>query len=260
MRRILAIVFVVTACGSPSKPAEPKPAETDAGATGERQSTSLVAEGEAVAKDDAPDAETAEQIYGRVQADLVACYEQGKKSTPKMLSGKATLDVSIDSSGKAACVVVSDDTGLTQEVEDCMAARMTREVFKSNGATWATEIPVVVKDGKVSMGPPATTVPALETVETHGLPDSAHEVVEALLPQLHDCTKGGDGKSALRVIHVGARVGKDGRVQCALASSSVPVPSKVRTCAAAVIAGAKFPSPKGQVGLVSVPVKVLARK
>lgn len=189
----------------------------------------------------------------------MACYEQGKKSTPKMLSGRATLDVSIDSAGKPACVVVGDDTGLTQEVEDCMAARMSRETFKSNGATWATEIPILVKDGKVSLGPPATNAPALETVETHGLPDSAHDVVEALLPQLHECTKGGDGKSALRVIHVGARVGKDGRVQCALASSAAPVPSKVRTCAAGVLAGAKFPPPKGAVGLVSVPVKVLAR-
>src|SRR5688500_3091988 len=188
MQRLLVTLVLLTACGgSPKKPAEPTTsgasADADAGAGGgPRQSTSLVAEGE-VAKDDAPDAETAEQIYGRVQTDLVACYEQGKKSTPKMLSGRATLDVSIDSTGKPACVVVGDDTGLTQEVEDCMSARMSRETFKSNGATWATEIPILVKDGKVSLGPPATNAPALETVETHGLPDSAHEVVEALLPQ-----------------------------------------------------------------------------
>jgi hypothetical protein len=262
MRRLLAMSLLVVACGSSSKkPAETATSETDAGSSGggERQSTSLVVEGEAVAKDDAPDAETAEQIYARVQADLVACYEQGKKSTPKMLSGRATLDVSVDSAGKPACVVVGDDTGLTQDVEDCMSARMSRETFKSNGATWATELPILVKDGKVSLGPPATAAPALETVETHGLPDSAHDVVEALLPQLHECTKGGDGKAGLRVIHVGARVGKDGRVQCALASSAAPMPSKVRTCAASVLAGAKFPPPKGAVGLVSVPVKVLAR-
>lgn len=271
MRRISATIVLylayLAACGgTPNKPVEPKTSETDAGAGGdedggggERQSSSLIQEGVAVAKDDAPDAETPEQIYARVQSDLVGCYEQGKKSTPKMLSGRATLDVSIDSTGKAACVVISDDKGLTQEVEDCMTARMSRETFKSNGTTWATEIPVLVKDGKVSLGPPATGAPALETVETHGLPDSAHDVVVALLPQLHDCTKGGDAKSNLRVIHVGARVGKDGRVQCALASAAAPMPSKVRTCAAGVLAGAKFPAPKGAVGLVSVPVKVLAR-
>lgn len=266
MRRALVLIaalFAFAGCGSsPKKAAEPTASEPEHGTGGEseRQSTSLVAEGKQVPNDDAPDAETAEQIYARVQADLVACYEQGKKSTPKMLSGRATLDVSIDSAGKAACVVVGDDTGLSQEVEDCMAARMSRESFKSNGATWATEIPIVVKDGKVSLGPPATAAPALETVELHGLPDSAYEVVEALLPRLHECTQGGGGQSTLRVIHVGARVGKDGRVECALASSAMPMPSKVRSCAADVLAGAKFPPPKGAVGLVSVPVKVLARK
>lgn len=230
MRRLPAtILLLVAACGgSPNKPIEPKTAEHDAGegTAGERQSASLVHEGEAVAKDDAPDAETADQIYARVQADIVGCYEQGKKSTPKMLSGRATLDVSIDSSGKAACVVVSDDTGLTQEVEDCMSARMTREAFKSNGSTWSTEIPVVVKDGKVSLGPQATGAPAPR-------------------PSRRTASRTPRTRSSRR---------------CSLSSTSARrAATASRTCAAGVLAGAKFPPPKGAVGLVSVPVKVLAR-
>lgn len=256
-----ALAFVASACGGAEKrPVEPPAKAADDGDAGARQTTALVVQGTAAPREDAPDAESAEEIFARVQADIVACYEQGKKTAPKMTSGRATLDVNIDASGKATCVVVSDDSGLTQEVEDCMSARMSREPYKSNGATWSTEIPVVVKDGKVSLGPPATAAPALETVETHGMPDSAHEVVEALLPKLHQCTVDTEGKSTLRVIHVGARVGKDGRVQCALASSAAPMPSKMRECAASVLAGATFPPPRSAVGLVSVPVKVTARQ
>src|SRR5262245_51487395 len=97
---LVITVLLVAACGGSSKkPAEPAAAEADAG--GEKQTTALVVEGAAASHEEAPDAESAEQVYQRVQADLVACYEQGKKAAPKMLSGRATLDVSIDSSGKA---------------------------------------------------------------------------------------------------------------------------------------------------------------
>jgi len=243
---------------APKSAAAPAPASTD----GERQATPLVVQGAAVAGSplEAADAETPDQIYARVRSDLVACYEQGRKALPNMTSGRITLNVSIDGAGKPTCIVASDDTGLSQSVEDCMSARMGRESFKSNGATWATELPLLVKDGKVSLGPPATNAPALETIETHGLPDSAENVVAALLPQLHKCTEVADAKTSLRVMHVGARVAKDGRVECAIASSPSPLPTKMRDCAAGTLVGTKFPPPKSDFGLVSVPVKILGRK
>jgi hypothetical protein len=259
-RWFVTVVFapVLLGCGGP---APPKPTTTTT-PTSDGPTTSLVAKGAPVDEEsrDAPDAETPEEIFSRLQSDLVACYERGKKAAPKMGSGKVTLNVAIGRDGNTTCVVPSDDTGLTQEVEDCMGERVARESFKSNGGTWATEIPVIVKGGKLSLGPAVAAAPALETVETHGLPDSAHEVVEALLPELHGCTEGIDKSAGLRVVHVGARVGKDGRVECALASSASPLPAKVRECAAGAIAQARFPAPRSAVGLVSVPVKVLSRK
>jgi len=268
---LVVVAIALAACGggggAPKSPSDPSPQATGSGdapkpAGGERQTTALVSQGTAVraGPEDAPDAETPEQIFARVQADLVACYEKGRKAVTTMTSGKVTLNVAIDAAGKSRCVVASDDTGLTQEVEDCMSARMAREAFKANRASWATELPIVVNAGKVVLGPPATAAPALETVETHGLPDAAHDIVEALLPRLHKCAEGGDADPSLRVMHVGARVAKDGRVECALASSAAPLPAKVRECAADALASAKFPAPRGTFGLVSVPVKILARK
>lgn len=206
-------------------------------------------------------ADTPANIYQRVYPDLVGCYEQGRRATPTMTSGRATLGVSVDPTGKPACVVVSDDTGLTQEVEDCMAARMARETYAKTGTAWSTEIPVVVKSARITLGPPPTAAPALDMVETQGLPESAFDVVEKLLPALKQCVNAGtDAKSGLHVMHVGARVAKDGRVECALASSHEPLPPKLRDCSAAVLANAKFPPPRAKsgVGQVSVPLQIFA--
>lgn len=242
------------ACGEPASgpvvsPAAPTPVVTSTPPT-------------LVASPAATPADTPDQIYQRVYPDLVGCYEQGRKETPTMTSGRATLGVSVDPAGKPACVIVSEDTGLTQEVEDCMAARMAREIYAKTGAAWTTEIAVVVKSARVTLGPPPTAAPAMDMVETQGLPESAFEVVESLLPALRQCVNAGsDPKSGLHVMHVGARVAKDGRVECALASSHTPLPPKLRDCSASVLANAKFPPPRAKsgVGLVSVPLQIFAK-
>lgn len=142
-----------------------------------------------------------------------------------------------------------------------MAARMARETYAKTGTAWSTEIPVVVKSARITLGPPPTAAPALDMVETQGLPESAFDVVEKLLPALKQCVNAGtDAKSGLHVMHVGARVAKDGRVECALASSHEPLPPKLRDCSAAVLANAKFPPPRAKsgVGQVSVPLQIFA--
>lgn len=206
----------------------------------------------------APDPETAAAVFARVERELVGCYETGKKAVPAMLAGRATISVAIDGRGSATCVVVGDDTGLTQAVEDCMSARLSRETFAASGTPWTTELPILVKDGKLALGA-ASTAPSLDTVETHGLPDSAHDVVVSLVPRFRACaaeSAGPDAKQSLRIVHVGARVAKDGHVACALASSSSPVPEAMRDCVTGVLASATFPPPTAPVGLVSVPLKV----
>jgi hypothetical protein len=56
---------------------------------------------------------------------------------------------------------------------------------------------------------------------------------------------------------VAARVGADGRPQCALAASAGALPPQVGDCAASVLRAAKFPPPKRGSGLVLVPIIVL---
>src|SRR5689334_16728209 len=129
MKRLVASLLV--ACGEPASapvtsPAAHAPAPPPASSAAPAVSATPVAT--AVAPD------TAQDVYQRVYPDLVGCYEQGRKTTPTMLSGRATFGVSVDATGKPSCVVVSEDTGLTQEVEDCMAARMTRETYAKTGA------------------------------------------------------------------------------------------------------------------------------
>ena len=196
-------------------------------------------------------------ILGRVRDDLAACYKQGKKAAPKMADGKVTFLVSVDPAGKTSCVVPMEDTGLTQEVEDCMGERLAREAYDPGGA-WTFELPVVVKGGAVSLGKDISG-PVLDHVETHGLPDGSR-VVQAVYPKLSECIQDVDSTSGLRVVHIGARIGADGRVVCALAAAASTVPESLRNCAQGKLASARFAAPPSGVGLVSIPMKILGQR
>ncbi len=197
-------------------------------------------------------------IYGRLEKDLVACYEKGKKLVPTMLDGKLTMSATIDAAGRTTCVIPVDDKGLTQEVEDCMSARFAAERFGEGPAT-TVEVPVVVRGGKVSLGSQTRTEGGLDSVETHRMPD-AFEEIETLLPELQTCTRRIDRNSAVRSLVVGARVGTDGRTSCALASGApTALPADVADCAADVFRRAKFPPPTGGPGLVLVPIRLQRR-
>ncbi len=251
-------LLMLVACGGGESPPPPNtPAHAVAGP--------VVATSPSAAPSTVPplavEPETPAAVFARVEPDLVACYEQGRKAVPKMLSGRATISVAVSGEGRSTCVVVGDDTGLTQAVEDCMSDRLSRETFTATGAPWTTELSVVVRDGKLASSAGASAGPTLATLETHGLPDSAHDVVLSLVPRFRTCTADtGAGEQSLQIVHVGARVAKDGRVACALASAPMPVPPKLRTCMVDVLASAAFPPPTGPFGLVMVPVKVHGRK
>jgi hypothetical protein len=168
-----------------------------------------------------------------------------------MLDGKLTLNASIDAAGTPTCVIPSDHTGLTQELEDCMSARFAKEKLET-GAPWSVSVPIVLRGGTLSLGQPKAGAIAIESVETVRMPD-AFDVLEAIEPDLQACVRG----SATRSLLVAARVGADGRPQCALATSRGALPAKVGECAANVLRGAKFPPPKRGSGLVLVPIIVL---
>jgi hypothetical protein len=195
-------------------------------------------------------------IYAQIEPELVRCYERGKKTTPTMLDGKLTLNASVDASGKATCSIPTDDTGLTQEVEDCMSARLAAQSF-DEGAPFSPSVPVVVRAGKVQLGARAASESfGIESVETHRMPD-AFDVIESLSSELAACLHGLDRSSGVRRLMVGARVATDGRAQCALASAPAgDLPPAVADCAAGVLRRAKFPPPKGGEGLVLVPLNV----
>jgi hypothetical protein len=177
-----------------------------------------------------------------------------------MTSGKVTLHASIDGSGRTTCAVPSDDSGLTQDVEDCMRKRLGRESYPPQAAPWSAVLPIVVDNGTVGLGKPSPS-PLIETIESHGLAEDMYDVVEKLLPQLRSCISGAVGKSSnLRVLYVGAEVGKDGKVVCALASSPTGVPDAVRDCAASTLGKATFKAPKRGYGLISIPLEVLGKK
>jgi hypothetical protein len=174
-----------------------------------------------------------------------------------MGDGKITLLASVDTSGKTRCVVPMDDTGLTQEVEDCISARLARESYDA-GRSWSFELPIAFRSGALALGKEASG-PMLEDIDTHGLPD-ASKVVEGLLPKLSECVQPVGKSAGLRVVHVGARVGPDGRVTCALATGVGLVPEEVRTCSRSALESARFSPPKSGTGLVSIPVKILGAK
>lgn len=239
------------ACGASTSSSPPlsrvgAPSSPPPGASDPASPPATASEARTAALDDA-------QILERVKADFAECYARGKKTTPQMTNGKVTWLASVDASGKTSCVVPLDDTGLTQEVEDCMSARLERERF-APGAPWSFELPIVASDDGVRLGR-ETTGPVIEDVSEHGLPD-ASEVISSLLLKLTDCVQPLDKSQDLRVIHVGARVGSDGTVACALATATYPVPDEVRACTSAVLQMARFKAPRSGVGLVSIPIKV----
>lgn len=75
-------------------------------------------------------------VYARIEPDLRLCYDVGHRTTPEMLDGRVTLVAAIEVSGAMGCVIPSDSTGLTQDVEDCMAARLATERFEP-GPAWS---------------------------------------------------------------------------------------------------------------------------
>jgi hypothetical protein len=191
-------------------------------------------------------------IYARLQPGLARCFDQGKRSTPEMSDGKLTLNAAIDAHGKATCVIPSEHTGLTQEVEDCMSAHFTTTSL-DDGAPRAAMVPVVIRAGVVKLGEPPTGAAALDNVETLRMPD-AFDVLESLEPELQACVRDVSKSSGVKGLLVGARVGADGRPQCALATSAVTLPAGVTDCAAGVLQRAKFPPPKRGSGIVLVPI------
>ena len=182
----------------------------------------------------------------------MTCYELGKKATPEMNDGKLTLNASFDASGRPLCVIPSDHTGLTQEVEDCMSARFAAQQLPA-GAPWTTSVPVLIRRGAVQLGERTSDAVAFDTVETFRMPD-AFDTLDAIEPALQACMRGLGPKSPVKGLIVGARVGADGRPQCALAASRGTLPPSVGECAAGVLRGARFPPPKLGAGLVVVPI------
>ena len=196
---------------------------------------------------------TAAAVFAKLEPDFTACFVEGKKATPEMTGGKITMHVSVDAQGHTACVIPSDDSGLTQDVEDCIRTRLDRETYDTR-APWTTELPLTVKGGRVTLRPAGgSAAPVLEDVETTGMPD-AFGVIESVVPGLQRCFADVDRRGGPNAVYVGARVAKDGSVECALTTSSRPMPAQMRVCAADVLRKARFPEPKTKVGLVSIPI------
>lgn len=194
------------------------------------------------------------EILGKVQGDFASCYQRGKKAAPKMADGKVTFLASVAGDGKTGCVVPMNDTGLTQEVEDCMSARLGRETYDARAA-WTFELPIAVRGGAIELGKEATG-PQIDEIGLHGL-SGATKVIQELMPKLDVCAQRVDPHSGLRVLHIGARVGSDGRVSCALATGASSVSEEVRECARRSVESVRFSAPTSREGLVTIPVKIL---
>ncbi|MBX3229505.1 MAG: hypothetical protein KIT84_17195 [Labilithrix sp.] len=197
---------------------------------------------------------TPEDVWSRVAADVTGCYEAGRKVVPEMLDGRITFHAAIDREGKSACVVPSDDTGLTQEVEDCMRVRVERETFRPTAAEWTVALPIVVRGGAVSLGQVRAPT-SIETIESRGLSEELYDVIEGLLPDAKACLRGAPPGPVV----VGAQVKADGAVACALAASASALAPESRRCVADVFTKARFKPPKRGIGLLSVPIEVLGR-
>lgn len=258
MRAVAIALLLVAcgACGTPSKdPLTTPSGPTDASASALSMPT---ASATPTAKPAETSAASAIDPFTKVEPDLTRCYEEGRKAVPTMTSGKITFHASIDANGKTTCVVPSDDSGLTQDVENCMRTRLDKESYPKRDAAWSLALPIEVKDGKLGRGTLRDSPAAIETIESHGLAEDVYDVVEGLLPALYQCV--GSAKSSqlggARVITVGARVGAGGQVECALASGPSSVPAETRACTEKAFAKAKFRAPKKGYGLLSVPLNL----
>jgi hypothetical protein len=201
-----------------------------------------------------PKPPTAEELFAKLRPDFVACYDQGKKKVPEMNTGKVTLHASVDRDGRTSCVVPSDDTGLTQEVEECMRVRLERESYPASSTSWVITLPIAVHDNALSLAS-VSKAPLIETIESQGLTEEVYDVVEASLPDLRSCFKGVTSS----VVYVGAKVGGDGHVTCSLASAEPPVPTETQSCTGRVFGALKFAPPKRGIGLLTVPIAVNRR-
>ena len=191
-------------------------------------------------------------IYARIERDLRACYDVGRRTTTEMVDGRVTLVASVDASGTPSCVIPSDHQGLTQDVEDCMAARLTTERFDP-GPAWSASVPIVLRAGALKLGERKADAAVLESVETIRMPD-AFDTLDTLEGPLQACLHGVARSGGPKSMVVAARVGADGRPSCALATSAGNLPAAAGECAASVLRGAKFPAPKRGSGLVIVPL------
>lgn len=247
---VVSTACSVSACGSPGiASGGPETGALAAPPAGSSIPSPAHAPPSSTAPSGPPDAAA---LFRLLQADLVTCYELGKQATPEMADGKLTLNASIDATGTPLCVIPSDHTGLTQEVEDCMSARFAAQKLPA-GAPWSASVPVLIRGGAVQPGERASDAVLIESVETFRMPD-AFDTLEALEPALQACMQNLAPGGGVKRLLVGARVGADGRPQCALATSRGALPANVTDCAAGVLRGAKFPPPKRGAGLVLVPI------
>jgi hypothetical protein len=268
----IGALFVVTACGGSAAPPATAPPSAPSAAPAVARTQEPVGTGEPAAakapSEAAPATESGgvdkratelKDLFEKVRSVFDACYAEGKKKAPAMAEGKVTFHAAVDPAGKTTCVVPSDDTGLTPEVEDCMQSRLAKETF-SPGASWTYQMPVLVSDGAATLGTAVAKAPAIDTIDAEGV-KNAGPVVEKLLPELHACVrKDVDGASRLKVLYVAARVRRDGSVECALATGATAVPQTIRDCAATTMGRAKFSPPKAGRGVVAVPLKVVPPK
>lgn len=201
-------------------------------------------------------APSAPAIFARIRGDLADCYERGRKATPEMKDGKVTLHATM-AAGRTACVIPADDRGLTQEVEDCMGARLAREAHEP-GVEGAVSLPVIVNAGAVSLGAVDATISALDSIETTRMPD-AFEAVEDLVPKFEACVARAPRSGGVAMLVAGARVAADGRVECAISMTSGGLPDAAARCARGVLEAARFPPPKRAPGLVLLPLRLSGR-
>jgi len=201
-------------------------------------------------------APTVDDIWKRVVPDLTTCYETGRKAVPEMVDGRIAFVTTVDAAGKTTCVVPSDDSGLTGDVEDCMRARLERESYAATGAPWSARVPVLVAGGKLSLGGPNPQT-SIDTVESRGLAEDVYTVLDDLMPDVKECVRGSGKAVGRRVVIVGARVAKDGAVACAVATSTSPMSDDARGCVASVFGRAHFKAPKKGTGLLSVPIEIM---
>lgn len=254
MTKILSalLLYSLTSCGH-----EPAPQSVPTAATANNARTTPTS---APTSTPALEQESAQTVFDRIRPGLLRCYEDGRKTTPTMLDGKLTLNGSIEPTGGVSCAIPTEDSGLTQEVEDCMSSELAAAKLSRQRAPWSIAIPVAVEAGALKLGrrSPAARF-SIESVETHRMPD-AFDTLETLVPDLHECLHGVDRSAGVREVVVGARVSVEGKPTCALvAPSSGTLPLSVRECTSSLFARTKFPPPKGGMGLILVPIALMKR-